>query len=544
MRHMTYGLVAAAFLWPLAIAAQAPAAIALAADTVAAQATAPVTIDGDELFPVRGVSALPAEQRARGIVERIEAFARDETLAPNAVKAVESADRTELVAGRHKLMTVVEPDALLEGVTRSVLAEVYRARIEQAVTSYRSERTRPALLRSSGYTLGAAFALAVALVTLRFAFRRLHTLLDRRFKARVRDLHIQSFRFLQAEQLWAGLQALLRLAYWLLVLSAVFVFLEFVLGLYPWTRAFARSLATMVLEPLAVMGRGVVAALPGVVFLVILFAITRYVLKIIRLFFNAVAQGTVKLATFEADWAWPTYRLVRLLVVALAVVVGYPYIPGSSSAAFQGISLFLGVIFSLGSTSIMANILAGYTMTYRRAFRVGDRVKIGVYVGDIMEVRLMVTRLRTLKNEEVVIPNSLILNGEVMNYSQAARDQSVLLHTTVGIGYETPWRQVEAMLLAAAERTPGLLREPPPFVLQQALGDFCITYELNAHCKEPQRMAQLYSALHQNILDVFNEYGVQIMTPAYEVDPAQPKVVPKDQWYAAPARGPAGTERG
>jgi small-conductance mechanosensitive channel len=535
MRHMMYGLVAAALLWPLTITAQTPVPPAPPADTQVAQAAAPVIIDGNELFRLRGVSAFPAEQRARGVAERIEAFARDETLAPNAVKTVESADRTELVAGPHKLITVVEPDALVEGVPRSVLAGVYRTRIEQAVTSYRSERTRPALLRSSEYALGAAVALAVALVMLRLGFRRLQVLLEKRFKARVRDLHIQSFRFLQAEQLWSGLQALLRLAYWLLVLGAVFVFLEFVLGLYPWTRGFGRSLAEIVLEPLTVMGRGVVAALPGIVFLLILFAITRYILKIIRLFFNAVAQGTVKLASFEADWAWPTYRLIRLLVIALAVVVGYPYIPGSSSDAFKGISLFLGVIFSLGSTSIMANILAGYTMTYRRAFHVGDRVKIGTYVGDVMEVRLMVTRLRTLKNEEVVIPNSLILNGEVMNYSQSARDQGVLLHTTVGIGYETPWRQVEAMLLAAAERTPGLLREPPPFVLQQSLGDFCITYELNVHCDDPHRMAQLYTKLHQNILDVFNEYGVQIMTPAYEADPAQPKVVPKEQWHLPPA---------
>jgi small-conductance mechanosensitive channel len=518
--------------------------MAPAVDTEAVHAAAPVTIDGTELFRVRGVSGLPAAERASSIAGRIEAFARDEALAPNAVKTVESADRTELAAGRHILMAVVDADAQLEGVTRSVLAGVYRTRIEQAVTSYRSERTRAALLRSSGYALGAAVALAAVLVALRFAFRRLHALLDRRFKARVHDLHIQSFRFLQAEQMWSGLQALLRLAYWLLVLGAVFVFLEFVLGLYPWTRGFGRSLAAIVLEPLTIMGRGMVAALPGIVFLAILFAITRYILKIIRLFFDAIARGTVKLATFDADWAWPTYRLIRLLVVALAVVVGYPYIPGSSSDAFKGVSLFLGVIFSLGSTSIMANILAGYTMTYRRAFRVGDRVKIGDHVGDIADVRLMVTRLRTPKNEEVIIPNSVILNGEVVNYSQSARETGVILHTTVGIGYEAPWRQVEAMLLQAAERTPGLLKAPAPFVLKLALGDFCVTYQINVYCDQPQQMAQLYSALHQNILDAFNEYGVQIMTPAYEGDPAQPKVVPKDQWYAAPARGPAGTERG
>jgi small-conductance mechanosensitive channel len=175
-------------------------------------------------------------------------------------------------------------------------------------------------------------------------------------------------------------------------------------------------------------------------------------------------------------------------------------------------------------------------MTYRRAFRIGDRVKLGQYVGDVAQMRLMVTHLRTLKNEEVVVPNSSILSSEVVNYSTLAQQRGLILHTTVGIGYETPWRQVEAMLVEAAGRTPGLLREPPPFVLQTALGDFCVTYEINVYCDTPHVMALLYTELHRNILDVFNEYGVQIMTPSYEADPAEPKLVPKEQWYAAPAR--------
>jgi small-conductance mechanosensitive channel len=154
----------------------------------------------------------------------------------------------------------------------------------------------------------------------------------------------------------------------------------------------------------------------------------------------------------------------------------------------------------------------------------------------VAEVRLLVTHLRTPKNEIVAIPNSNILTAEVVNYSKLARKDGLILHTTVGIGYETPWRQVEGMLLEAAARTPGLLREPPPFVLHRALGDFCVTYEINAHCRDPQAMLPLYTALHRNILDVFNEYGVQIMTPAYVGDPEQPKVVPREQWYEAPAR--------
>src|SRR6185295_4417653 len=229
----------------------------------------------------------------------------------------------------------------------------------------------------------------------------------------------------------------------------------------------------------------------------------------------------------------PTYKILRLAVVAFAVVVAYPYIPGAGSAAFQGVSLFIGIVFSLGSSSAIANMIAGYMITYRRAFKVGDRVKIGDMSGDIIETRLQVTHLRSFKNEEMVIPNSLILSSQVLNYSSLARAEGLILHTEVGIGYETPWRQVEALLIAAAERTPGLASEPRPFVLEKKLGDFAVTYDLNVYTRSVESLAKLYAELHRNILDLFNEYGVQIMTPAYEGDPPEPKVVPKKDWYAA-----------
>ncbi len=302
------------------------------------------------------------------------------------------------------------------------------------------------------------------------------------------------------------------------------------------TRPLATRLLTLVLDPLSRLGRGLVAQLPDLAFLLVLFLVARWLLRLTRLFFDAVAKGHVALSGFEPEWALPTYRIVRLAVVALALVVAYPYIPGSRSAAFQGISIFLGVMFSIGSSSFISNIIAGYSMTYRRAFRLGDRIQVGEVFGDVTEIRLQVTHLRTVKNEEVVIPNSTLLASSVVNYSALARSRGLILHTTVGIGYETPWRQVEAMLLMAAERTPGLAPEPAPFVLQKSLGDFCVVYEINVYCNAPTEMAALYTRLHQKILDVFNEYGVQIMTPAYEGDPEQPKVVPKEQWWSAPAR--------
>ncbi len=293
---------------------------------------------------------------------------------------------------------------------------------------------------------------------------------------------------------------------------------------------------SLLLDPLSAIGKGILASVPDLAFLAVLAVVTRFLLRSIRLFFVTVAQGTVKLSGFEPEWALPTYKIVRLTILAFAVVMAYPYIPGSSSGAFKGVSLFLGVILSLGSSSFIANIIAGYTMTYRRAFRLGDRIKVDDYTGDVVEIRNLVTHLRTPKNEEVVLPNSVILNSHVVNYSALAKKQGLILHTAVGIGYDTPWRQVEAMLLLAAERTPGLRRQPPPFVLATSLGDFAVTYELNVYCDDPSAMPKLYSALHLNILDVFNEYGVQIMSPAYRGDPEHPKIVPREQWYASPAK--------
>ncbi len=240
------------------------------------------------------------------------------------------------------------------------------------------------------------------------------------------------------------------------VVGLTLFWLQYELAQFPWTRGIGNALVANTLKPLAAVWRALLDAIPNLVFLAILYYVLRGLLRIVRAFFTAVQRGTVELANFEPEWAMPTYNLVRLAIIGLGLVVAYPYIPGSGSDAFKGVSLFAGIVFSLGSSSAIANMMAGYMMTYRRAFRIGDRVKIGDVVGDVTEMRLQVTHLRTLKNEEVVIPNSQIINGHVTNYSTLAKDDGLLLHTTVGIGYETPWRQVEAMLLEAARRTPGL----------------------------------------------------------------------------------------
>jgi small-conductance mechanosensitive channel len=502
---------------------------------------AQVVIDGRPLFLLRGISAYPAARRAADVADRIRALARDPSFDPATLAVTDGERDSRIGSGTRPVVTITEPDAEIEGVDRRLLAQAYLPLIRQAITAYRTARTRQALLSSAGRAGLATVLAALAFLAIWRGRHGLRRWLERHYRERVRGVTIRSFEVMRAERIWAVLGSALLLVAAVALVAVVVLYTQYALSLFPWTRAAGSQIAGWVLGPLAVLGSGLVAAIPNLLFLAVLFVVTRYVLRFMRLFLGAVGRGAVTLPGFDPDLADPTFKLLRLAVIVFAVIVAYPYVPGSSSAAFKGVSLFIGVVFSLGSSSAISNIIAGYTMVYRRAFREGDRVKIGDVVGDVTRVRLQVTHLRTPKNEEVVVPNSTVLGSEVVNYTTLAKSAGLILYTTVGIGYETPWRQVEAMLLEAATRTPGLLREPKPFVLQTALGDFAVTYQINVYTDTPPAMTSLYSALHRNILDVFNEYGVQIMTPAYEGDPETPKLVPPDKWHLPPAAPPAET---
>ena len=500
--------------------------------------SAMVIIDGHKLFLVHGISAYSAERRAREIQQRIEQIADDGSIPVDTLKIVSKSDRYEISTGKMVIMAVLDVDTAQLGIERKLVAEVYLTRIKEIIASYRRERTPEILLTHLAYVVVATLLFSLFVLVLRRSFRRLRRKVAQLVEARVGAIKIKTFEIFDAKQLQASVYGLLSAIQFVLFLLAIYVYLQMALSLLPWTRRISFALIDMVLEPLKTIANGILDYIDNVIFIIILIFFVRYFLRLLRVFFRALDSGRLSFGGFEKEWSWPTYRLVRILVIAFALVVAYPYIPGSDSGAFKGISLFLGVLFSLGSSSFVSNYIAGYTMTYRRAFKLGDRIKIGDIVGDVDEIRLLVTHLRTAKNEEVIIPNSTILNTEVTNYSSMANENGLILHTTVGIGYEVPWRQVEAMLLQAATKTAGLLIEPKPFVLQKSLGDFAVIYELNVYCNNAQESIRLYSALHANIQDVFNEYGVQIMTPAYESDTAQPKIVPKDQWYSPPAEAP------
>jgi len=504
-------------------------------------ATAPVSVDGRVLFRVRGVTAFPAAERAAAIAGRIRVLAADETIPASALRPVESDYSTNIVAGQTTIMGVFDADAVAEapGLTRQALARAYLTKIASAVQQYRAERT-PEHLARSVFRVGVwTLLLALALLSMILSLRWMVARIERRYHSAIDKIESGTFRIIRAGWIWIGVRFIVRLVMGIASIAIFYAYLHIVLNYFPWTRPVAVHLRALTLAPLLALAGELAAAIPSLLIIILIVIAARYVTSLARVFFSAIEKGTIRVATFDADWSKPTFNIVRILIIAFAAMIAYPYIPGSQSAAFKGVTIFIGVLFSLGSSSFLANIIAGYTMTYRRAFHVGDRIKIADLMGDVTEIGLMVTHLRSLKNEELVIPNSLILTSNIVNYSSHARQQGLLLHTTVGIGYETPWRQVEAMLLLAAERTPGLLRDPAPFILQQSLADYAVNYELNVYCDKPSEMYRLYTELHRSVLDVFNEYNVQIMTPSYIADPAQPKVVPKEQWYEKPAQAVA-----
>lgn len=501
---------------------------------------ATVRLDGHPLFRVRGTASIVAQDRARDIGDRISQAAADRSLSPDSLYISETPMGSQILAGDAPLIMVSDPDAHLERMTRTQVAALHRVRIRDAIVTYRNERSAKSLLKDGLMALAATAVLAIGLTILIWARRRFESLVQRRFQKGVSALKPEHAALAHTDQVWKALGLLLRALGWLAELIVVVLYAQYVLGLFPWTRGAGTQLLGYLTDPLRIMVRGAIGFIPNLIFLSILALVTRFVIRMLAYLADGLQKETIRIKGFDPDWAWPTYRIARTVVFVFAVVVAYPSIPGSSTDAFKGVSIFVGVLISLGSTSVVGNLLSGYTMIYRRAFRVGDRVKIEDVMGEVTEIRVMVTHLRTPKNEEVVIPNSSIINASVTNFSALARKRGLILHTTVGIGYEVSWRQVEAMLLMAAAKTGRVLHEPPPFVLQRGLDDFAVKYELNAYTDDATDMLGTYDELHRNILDAFNEYGVQIMTPAYEGDPDIAKVVPKAQWFAAPATPPGG----
>ncbi|HQQ76169.1 MAG TPA: mechanosensitive ion channel [Thermoanaerobaculia bacterium] len=479
-------------------------------------AGAPVVLDGKTLFLVtERLGPFGPQERATAAAERIQALARDRFAGDLELKLTDNETTTDVFAGERVVVTVSDSDAAAAGIGRHELAAGRAQAIERAVNAARREIGLKSLVVDGLW----AFLATAVLVLLFYGLKKATPAALERLESwrgtRIPAIRIQRLEFVSAARVTDGMKLVVRALRFAVSLAAVLLYIPLVLSFFPWTRGLVGSLFGYVATPLRSIWSAFLAYLPDLFFLAVIVVLTRGGLKLVRLFFMGIEHGTIALKGFERDWARPTYDIVRFLIIAFAVVVAFPYIPGSQSAAFKGVSLFLGVLFSLSSSSAISNIVAGAILTYTKAFRIGDRVKIADTVGDVVEKSLLVTRVRTIKNVDITIPNGMVLGSHILNYSTSARDKGLILNTSVTIGYDAPWRDVHAALLAAARATDHVLETPPPFVLQTSLDDFYVSYEINVYTDEASRMAATYSDLHANIQDKFNEAGIEIMSPHY-----------------------------
>jgi small-conductance mechanosensitive channel len=492
-----------------------------AQDTVQATSAvgAPVTYRGDTLFTLYGtIGPFTAAERAVALERRIAIVAEDPELHSEQVAVVDTTGAVDITIDTLVVMTVTERDAVAAGVSRAALAEQYATEIRRVV----EEGERPASLRSllvgGVLTLAATVGLVIALVLISRFFPVLYRWIGLASGTWIRPLRIQRLELLSAAQATEIVLFAARVMRVAVIVLLIYIFLPSVFSFFPWTRGLANTLFGWTLGPLGSAWNAFVGYLPNMFTIAVLVVVFYYILKFIHLLFTGLRRGTLSLPGFYRDWAMPTYKIVRFLVIVFAAIVIFPYLPGSQTPAFRGISIFLGVLISFGSSSAIANVVAGVVMTYMRPFQIGDRVKIADTVGDVVEKTLLITRIRTVKNVDTTVPNAMVLSSHIINYSSTVKQGGVILHTGVTIGYDVPWRHVHELLQAAAAETADVLTDPKPFVLQTSLDDFYVSYELNACTDKPNVMARIYSELHQNIQDKFREAGVEIMSPHYRAE--------------------------
>jgi small-conductance mechanosensitive channel len=477
----------------------------------------------------------PAE-RARAVQDRIDGFVDEGgKLAVSTQSLPEGAAVmiNDRIAFRI-LLADVEPDAT---DTPLAVATLAGQRLRVALSELEEARDARAWLPGIGLSLATSIALGLLLWAL-VRFRRWFT--ER--AQRVVDRKTTEIAPGWMRQLFgrAGARALVtvpvRIAVWLLALLLLYQYTGFVLRQFPYTRPWGEALRGNLFAAAGQFGSSVLHALPGLLFVVLIFAIARVVVRAVRAFFAGVQSGRINVGWVDETTARPTERLASVAIWLFAFVAAYPYIPGSNSEAFKGVGVFVGLMLSLGASGIVNQAVSGLMLMYTRPIRHGEFVRIGDIEGTVTSVGFLTTRLETLRHEEISVPNSVIASSITRNFSRLAVDGNLQIGTQVTIGYDTPWRQVQAMLLEAASRTAGLAEAPAPRVLQTELMDFYVQYTLLVPIAEPRRRVAVLSELHGHIQDAFNEHGVQIMAPNYEADPAAPKVVRREDWFKEPAQ--------
>ena len=541
-------------LWGLATSpqalAQAPGAsasvpsmtsLAIQAGVAQPQPPGRVVVMNREIVTLRGsLFGIPAVTRAAETEERIR-----KVLRRGGEMTVETTDVAEgvLVRINGTLMFAVVPDDSGERTLAGARASAGEAAamLQRVIDESRESRNLRSLLIAALVTVGAGVLMLVLMWLLRKVRRHIEAWLTGKTLAHADRLRVGGVDVVRREGLLRFEQWLLNVVFWSLSLLLVYEWLSLSLAQFPFTRPWGEELNGFLFGLLSRFVLAIAHAIPDLLAAALIFWLAWALTRMLRGFFVKVGAGQVRLSWLDADVASITSKLCIGAVWLFAIAMAYPYLPGSDTEAFRGLSVLVGLMLSLGASNLVGQLASGLILTYTRTFHNGEFVRIDVHEGTVTNLGAFTTRIRTGMGEELTISNSQVLGAVTRNYSRAVKGKGFIVDTTVTIGYDTPWRQVNAMLVEAAQRTPGVLADPPPHVFQVALSDFYPEYRLvcQAMPDQPRPRAEVINLLHANVQDVFNEHGVQIMSPHYLGDPAQAKVVPREQWYAAPARPPS-----
>ena len=478
---------------------------------------APLVVDGDTLLVIyaRKGGMLP-EARVSAAKSKIYEVGKRLTMFVDSLYVFDSEVSSDVMVGEDVLLSVTDLDALWMGMERVELAETYREVISKKVDQLHETYGLQQKLQSLGWV---ALIIAVQVLLIWFIvwlFHRWKFSVTRKLLGRIKSVVIKNYPLLDTHRLGVAIIFIFNLVRLLLILLVVLVGLGFMFSFFPETKTVTYTVVGFIWNPLSDILKSVVEYLPNLFKIIVIIICFHYLLKLVRYFANEVASGRLKINGFYADWAMPTHTLLRVLLYSFMLVMIWPLLPNSDSEIFQGVSVFIGVVVSLGSTSVVGNVMSGLVMTYMRPFRIGDFIRFGDTEGEVIEKSMLVTRIRTRKNDIVTIPNSNMMSSQTSNYTFSAQRYGIIVHTKITIGYDEPWKKIETLLVQAAENTDGIKRHPKPFVRITALDDFYVEYEINGITDRAKTLSTVYSALHQQILDTMHGAGVEIMSPHIE----------------------------
>ena len=490
----------------------------------------PVVAEGDTLFYLftkRG--GYTPQQRAQMTGAAIEEIGKRFNLRPDSVSIDHSDIVSDLMYGNKVLLSLTDQDALWEGVSRDSLAKERRQNVITKLHEMKAEHSVWRMAKRILYFLLVIVGQYLLFRLTNWLFRKLKVRILRLKDTKIKPVSIQGYELLDAQKQANLLVFLAGIGRYILMGIQLVITVPLIFIIFPQTEGLAYRLLGYIWNPIRNIFVDIIDYIPNLFTIVVIWYAVKYLVRMVLYLAREIEAGRLKFNGFYPDWAMPTFHIVRFLLYAFMIAMIYPYLPGSKSGVFQGISVFVGLIVSLGSSTVIGNIIAGLVITYMRPFKMGDRIKLNDTTGDIIEKTPLVTRIRTPKNEVVTVPNSFIMSSHTVNYSTSAREYGLIIHSEVSIGYDVPWRQVNQILIDAALNTPGVVDDPRPFVLETSLSDWYPVYQINAYIKEAHKMAQIYSDLHQTIQDKFNEAGIEIMSPHYmAVRDGNATTTPKD----------------